>query len=98
MLSSTNPIHRLREIDERLTQITMELAPAYLAIDLLGTDANGVDVTLIESHPKFGPLWSESQVLKSEHMKLTIEVAICYEVAHPPCRDLRPEVPRHPSW
>lgn len=90
MISSNNPCHRMREIDERLTQITMALAPAYLAIQLLATEDNGVDVTLIESHPTYAPLWNESQVLKSEKMKLGIDAAIEWEAAHPATRTGKP--------
>lgn len=98
MISKTSPIHRIREIDERLVHIAMALAPAYLAIEVLATDDhNGIDVTLIESHPKFGPLWSESQKLKQEHLKLTLDIAIAWEMAHPSARTA--ESPqRHPSW
>lgn len=89
MISTNNPIHRLSEIDERLTQITMALAPAYAAIDLLGTDDNQIDVTVIETHPVFGPLWTESQTLKSEQMKINMDRAIEWEITHPATRNSR---------
>lgn len=92
MISANNPIHRLRVIDELLVQIMMALAPAYAAIDLLSTEENGIDVTLIEHHPVFGKLWSESQVLKSEHMKLTIDRAIEWEITHPASRESKVQI------
>lgn len=79
MISKDNPIHRLREIEETRARLLLKLAPAYAAVELLATEENQIDVTLIEHHPVFKPIWEEVRALESEAMKLHIDLAVSYE-------------------
>lgn len=79
MLTANNPIHRLLEIEKREIELSMLLAPAYLAIELLHhdvEDAENVDVTIIEVHPKFAPLWKELNQLRTEKISVHMDLAI----------------------
>ncbi len=67
-------VQRLNEIHEEKSQLLLKLAPAYAAIDLLATEENHLDVTLIESHPVFAPLWRKMQDLDLEMMRLHMSV------------------------
>ena len=79
LISASNPIHRLREINDELARLILKLAPAYAAIDLLKTEENGIDVTIIEHHPVFRPIWEKTRELDAEALKLQMELSISWE-------------------
>lgn len=76
MISQRNPIHRLKEILQRQRELAMQLAPAYQAVELLQTST---EVTIIEYHPKWGPLWRESQELETEKDRILLNLGLAWE-------------------
>lgn len=79
MISSRNPIHRLKEILQRQRDLAMELAPAYQAVELLDSEETITEVTIIEHHPKWAPLWRETRELETEKDRILLNLGLAWE-------------------
>ncbi len=83
-ISLNNPIQRLTVIETREMELGQLLAPVYAAVALLHHELDdryeNVDVTILEVHPKWAPLWKELNQLRDEKMKIHMDLAIAWEM------------------
>lgn len=80
MISTTNPIHRFNEINDRLNLLTNQMEPFYAASRLL-SEENTENYGELEASPAFYVLWSEATQLRAERDELHIRLALSYERA-----------------
>jgi hypothetical protein len=74
-ISATNPIHRLRALQEEHNRLLMKLAPFYAAADLIEA---GVET--LEHLPAFRPSWERTLEIRREMDQIQIDLAIAYEI------------------
>lgn len=84
MISATNPIHRLRDIIQRIAELGMQMVPFYEAADTLGwKDVEGdLDYDRLEHNPAFRVLFLERNALREEQDRILMRLALSYEF-HP---------------
>lgn len=68
-----------------MRELTDELAPAYKAVELLENDNPDyqhiamIDITIIEHHPKWKPLYEEQYRLTREFDQVMITLGMAWE-------------------
>jgi hypothetical protein len=80
-IQSTNPIHRLSEIIERMTKLALQLEPFYEAQGLLLKEGEQPDYEALEQLPAFRTLWLEKMELDQEKMRIMMRLALSFEVS-----------------
>jgi len=78
MISKTNPIHRVNEINDRLNVLAHQMEPFYAASRLVSKD-NTEDYGALEWLPVFRVLWVEASNLRAERDEIHIRLALAYE-------------------
>ncbi len=82
LISKSNPIHRVTELIQTITSLTAKLEPIYAAIRVVDELVIGADVSVIEAHPHYGPIWKEKFKAEKELELLLMEIGMILE-AHP---------------
>ncbi len=75
MFSAKNPIHRLREIEDRLREVTLYLEPKYKALEVMYEKKAHRYYGMIEDMPE----WIEKENLIKERERIHICLALAWE-------------------
>lgn len=79
MIKPTNPVHRVKELNDRIAVLRAKMKPFYDALQLLSSSEEDYNVEQLESVPAFRTIWVEWTEARNELDRLLLRLALAYE-------------------